>query len=166
VKTRDLVQLTGDPYDVSRVFVRGPGGWITCTWKYLDRVPLPFGELAWDHVSGRLAGQGRQAGELERAEAVEELLRRAYHGPPEPAGGNARQTGKPLTARDRRVAARTKAAPGGISAGIRPAAAPDDTSTAAEPAGAHPAGGADDVPVATVTPMPVFDPFAEADKPW
>jgi len=32
-----------DPYDVSRVFVRGPDGWITCPWKYLEKVPAPSG---------------------------------------------------------------------------------------------------------------------------
>jgi len=50
-----LWEVRRDPYDVSRVFVRGPDGWITCQWKYLEKVPAPFGELAWDHVSGRLA---------------------------------------------------------------------------------------------------------------
>ena len=56
---KGLWEVRHDPYDVSRVFVRGPGGWITCPWKYLGKVPVPFGELAWDHVSGRLAEQGR-----------------------------------------------------------------------------------------------------------
>jgi len=67
---KGLWEVHCDPYDVSKVFVRGPGGWITCPWKYLDKVPVPFGELAWDYVSGRLAEQGRgNAGELERAQA-------------------------------------------------------------------------------------------------
>jgi putative transposase len=80
---KGLWEVRHDPYDASRVFVRGPDSWITCRWKYLERVPVPFGEMAWDHVSGRLAEQGHgDASELERAEAVDELLRRAYHGPP------------------------------------------------------------------------------------
>ena len=94
------------------MFVRGPDGWITCPWKYLEKVPAPFGELAWDHVSGRLAEQGRGgASELERAQAVDDLLRRAYHGPPttRAARGTARPRRRP-SARDRRVAARTRAA--------------------------------------------------------
>ena len=56
---KGLWEVRRNPYDVSRMFVRGPGGWITCPWKYLGKVPFPFGELAWDHVSGRLAEQGR-----------------------------------------------------------------------------------------------------------
>ena len=84
---KGLWEVRHDPYDTSRVFVRGPDGWITCKWKYLEKVPVPFGELAWDHVSGRLAEQGRgDASELERAQAVDDLLRRAYHGPPGDTG--------------------------------------------------------------------------------
>src|SRR5439155_1586403 len=71
-----LWEVRRDPYDVSRVFVRGPDGWITCQWKYLEKVPAPFGELAWDHVSGRLAEQGRgNASELERAQGADDESR-------------------------------------------------------------------------------------------
>ncbi len=111
---KGLWEVRHDPYDVSRVFVRGPGGWITCPWKYLEKVLAPFGELAWDHVSGRLAAQGQPGpSELERAQAVDDLLRRAYHGPPDDPGTEAASTGRPQRrplARDRRVAARTRAA--------------------------------------------------------
>jgi putative transposase len=47
---KDLWEVHHDPYDVSRIFVRGPDGWITVFWRHLDRVPMPFGELAWDHA--------------------------------------------------------------------------------------------------------------------
>jgi hypothetical protein len=33
-------------------------------------------------------------------------------------------------------------------------------------AGHPPAGSQDDDGLAEVIPMPIFDPFAEADKPW
>ena len=63
---KGLWEVHRDPYDVSRVFVRGPDGWITCPWKYLEKVPAPFGELAWDHVLGTAgragAGQSHRAG--------------------------------------------------------------------------------------------------------
>ena len=96
---KGLWEVRHDPYDVSRVFVRGPDGWITCPWKYLGKVPVPFGELAWDHVSGRLAGQGRSdASELERAQAVDDLLRRAYHGPPGDPGTDDRGPGQATAA--------------------------------------------------------------------
>src|SRR5207244_2886728 len=102
-----------------------PDGWITCKWKYLDKVPVPFGEMAWDHVSGRLAEQGRgDASELERALAVDVLLRRAYHGPPGDTGpaSTPARPGRKLTARDRRVAARTRAT---TAASSKAAALPD-----------------------------------------
>jgi hypothetical protein len=147
---KNLWEVRHDPYDVSRVHVRGPDGWITVFWRHLDRAPVPFGELAWDHARRSL---GREAAEEQIADAVAALLRRANHGP----GGH----GEPrMTKRDRRVAARTRAAapPGGKQ--DRPdsseAARPDATAERAE----------EDAPLANVIPMPIFDPFAEADKPW
>jgi hypothetical protein len=55
----------------------GRAGWITVFWKHLDRVPVPFGELAWDHARRSL---GRDATEEQIAEAVAGLLRRANAG--------------------------------------------------------------------------------------
>jgi len=170
---KGLWEVHHDPYDVSKVFVRGPDGWITCPWKYLEKVPVPFGELAWDHVSGQLAGQGRAgAGELERAQAVDDLLRRAYHGPPdEPAADAAAAAGsrRRLPARDRRVAARTRATTASRRAGSGDLPA-DGTAGHAVPAGAggaSPAPGQDDdEPAAKVIPLGIFDPFEEAKKWW
>jgi putative transposase len=141
---------------------------------------VPFGELAWDHVAGQLAGQGRgDASELERAQAVDELLRRAYHGPPAqdpeaeegPAGGvtalarSRPRGGARPAARDRRVAARTRATSARDTAGA--------AESAAGPAAAAPAGKAaacavpqDAQPVAKVIPLGIFDPFEEARKRW
>jgi len=65
-----------------------------------------------------------------------------------------------MSKRDRRVAARTRAAspPGGKQ--DQP-----ESGVPAQPDAA--AGQADeDGPLAKVIPMPVFDPFAEADKRW
>jgi len=39
-------EIHHDPYDVSRIYLRGPQGWITVFWRHLDRVPVPFGDLA------------------------------------------------------------------------------------------------------------------------
>jgi hypothetical protein len=97
---KDLWEIRHDPYDVSRIHARGPDGWITVFWKHLNRMPMPFGELAWDHAR---RGLDSGASEEEIAEAVAALLRRAGKGPG--------QDGKPaLSKRDRRVAARTKTA--------------------------------------------------------
>lgn len=74
----DLWEIRHDPYDVSRIHVRGPDGWITAFWKHLSRAPLPFGELAWDHAR---RGLGQGASEEEIADAVAALLHRAGKGP-------------------------------------------------------------------------------------
>ena len=156
------------------MFVRGPGGWITCRWKYLEKVPVPFGETAWDHVSGRPAEQGRgDASELERAQAVDDLLRRAYHGPPGDAGADAPGPAGPqgrrsrkLTARDRRAAARTRATtasrgtgPGGLAAGGHAGPADDGGDL---PAPEQDDGGQ----VAKVIPLGIFNAHEEAKKRW
>jgi hypothetical protein len=62
-----------------------------------------------------------------------------------------------MSKRDRRVAARTRAAapPGGKQ----------DQPESGVPALPDAAAG-QDAPLAKVIPMPVFDPFAEADKRW
>jgi len=137
-----------DPYDISRIWVRDHwnGGWITVFWTQLHRVAAPFGEMAWDHARARQPG----ATEEELADAVDRLLRRASQGPDD--------AGRPERARrDRRVAARTKAAQLPASR----AAASHGTD-----AGHPQAGSQDGDGLAEVIPMPIFDPFAEADKPW
>jgi hypothetical protein len=138
-----------DPYDISRIWVRDHwnGGWVTVFWTQLHRVAAPFGELAWDHARARQPG----ATEEELADAVDRLLRRASQGPS--------NTGRPESVRrDRRVAARTRAAQQLPSSR---AAAPHGTD-----AGQPQAGDQDGDGLAEVIPMPIFDPFAEADKPW
>jgi hypothetical protein len=172
---KGLWEVHHDPYDASRVFVRGPGGWITCPWKYLEKVPAPFGELAWDHVSGRLAEQGHgNATELERAQAIDDLLRRAYHGPPDDAGTDAdpartpRRPGRQLSVRDRRVAARTRATTASrAGAGALPPADACGNAGSATIEDPPQAPGQDsDEPIAKVIPLGIFDPFEEAKKPW
>ena len=145
----DRWEIRHDPYDVSKIHVRGPDGWITVFWRHLDRAPLPFGELAWDHARRSL---GKDAAEEQIADAVAALLRRANAGP--------EQQEKPkMSKRDRRVAARTKAA---APAGDRDQPEPH-VREEPEP---QPAGEGADEPLAKVIPMKIFDPFAEADKRW
>jgi hypothetical protein len=167
---KGLWEVHVDPYDASRVFVRGPDGWITCPWKYLEKVPAPFGDLAWDHVSGQLASRG-QAGptELERALAVDDLLRRAYHGPPDDAGepqapaGQPRRAGRRPSARDRRVAARTRAGTAARAGARAPGEEPVPAVAGSDPETAGPDSGET---LAAVIPLGIFDPFEEAKKPW
>jgi putative transposase len=145
---KDLHEIRRDPYDVSKIHVRGPDGWITVFWKHLDRAPVPFGELAWDHARRSL---GRDATEEQIADTVAALLRRANAGPEE-------QEKPKMSKRDRRVTARTKAAgPAGDQQGRPGPHVPAEA--------APPAADADE-PLAKVIPMKIFDPFAEADKRW
>ena len=114
------------------MFVRGPGGWITVFWKHLDRAPVPFGKLAWDHARRSF---GRDATEEQVADAVAALMRRANHGPGD-------QEKPKMSKRDRRVAARTRAAapPGGTQQVTRKAmdAIPVDIASQAASPGRQP----------------------------
>ncbi|MFE5732074.1 Mu transposase C-terminal domain-containing protein [Streptomyces sp. NPDC056528] len=149
---RGLWEVHRDPYDVSRVWVRnhrGDGEWVQATWKYLKRAPVPFGDLAWDHVSHQLP----KATEEELAEAVAALLTRAHAGPARPAAKKSRNAA--TAKKDRRVAARTKA--------TTPTAAttPPPPSTQDEPAPHESAE--DEETMAEVIPLGLFDPL---EDPW
>ncbi|MEU8250638.1 Mu transposase C-terminal domain-containing protein [Nonomuraea sp. NPDC048916] len=152
---KDLWEIHYDPYDVSRIWVRDRwrGGWITLFWKHLHRVAAPFGELAWDHTRRALPG----ASEEELADAVADLLKRAHRGP---ADDSSRDGPAKLSRRDRRVAARTKA--GSPAARI----APEPPSAGGSIDGGPDQADGPEESIATVIPMPIFDPFTEADKRW
>jgi transposase InsO family protein len=147
---KNLWEIHYDPYDVSRIWLRNhwESGWITLFWKHLNRDGVPFGELAWDHVRAQLPA----ATEQEIAAAVQALLRRAHRGPQS-------EPGPTTTKRDQRVTARTRAA-------ARPtehAALADPVDSApAQPDTADEQGGQ----LADVIPLPVFDPYQEATRPW
>ncbi|ETZ43452.1 Mu transposase C-terminal domain-containing protein [Mycobacterium avium subsp. hominissuis] len=141
-----------DPYDVSRIWVRNhhDEGWLAATWTHLRSHPVPFGELVWQHARSVLAQRGcDQATEAEIARAADDLLDRAAQGP-----APTRQESK-----DRRVAGRTRAT-------ATPAwPRPPDT---AEPCDEEPPPGgdedADDIEIAQVIPLPVFDARKEAES--
>nr|WP_250300876.1 Mu transposase C-terminal domain-containing protein [Streptomyces sp. A 4/2] len=141
---RGLWEVHRDPYDVSRIWVRnhrGDNEWVPATWKFLNRAPIPFGDLAWDHVSHQLP----RATEAEIADAVAALLTRAHGGPQTEQGPG---PGK----RDRRVAARTKAAGPLTPASVTGAQAePEDEADESEES------------VAEVIPLGLFDPL---EDPW
>ena len=159
---KDLWEIRYDPYDVTRIWVRDHwrGGWITLFWKQLHRVAAPFGELAWDHARRGLPG----ASEEELAAAIAGLLERANHGPAEDSGKDAAK----LSRKDRRVAAGTKASPAAASIESGPAPAGNTAGHRNDDDGraARAADGQGEAPLAKVIPMPIFDPFAEADKRW
>ncbi|MEU9625031.1 hypothetical protein [Streptomyces sp. NPDC048155] len=113
-RKKNLWEIHLDPYDASWIWVRNhwEGGWILVPWKHLGTVPQPFGDLAWDHAAADLRQQGESDPTEEQiTQAVAELLIRANQGP-----GSG---GKRPSRRDRRVAARTRAAAEGTGRGCR-----------------------------------------------
>lgn len=123
-------------------------------------LPVPFGELAWDHARQQLAAEGKIPTEQEIAQAAQSLLQRAHQGPETKPG---RRRRKP-SARDRKVAARTKAT--AEPAWPRPeapvpSAVGEDTAGLAETA---PAGTEEKL--ADVVPLDVFDAREEATRWW
>jgi hypothetical protein len=142
---KGLWEVHRDPYDISRAWVRDHwnGGWITVFWTQLHRVAAPFGELAWDHARKLMPA----ATEAELADAAEDLLTRAGQGP----GG----VPAAASAKERRVAARTRAVSPSVPTG------PDPEEEPAAEAREGEAGSGE-----AVIPMPIFDPFREAEKWW
>ncbi len=157
---KDLWEVHHDPYDVSRIWVRNhwDGGWFTVFWKHLRRVPVPFGELAWNHARQDLARQGKPVTETAIADAVAVLLDKASQGPA-PAGIPQHKATKKASSKGHRVAARTRA-----TTPARPRPEPDP----AEPPPAMLASDeeADEAVIAEVVPLRVFDARKEADKWW
>jgi putative transposase len=142
-----------DPYDVTRVWVRDHhrGGWITVPWTQMKAAAVPFGEAAWDQARRLLARRGDDpVTEAEIAQAAAALLDKA-------AGADG---GRPASRKDRRAAARARAVP--VPAWPRPAGQPD--APPGEPDDSDDDEGAG--PAAGIVPLPIFDPFAEAEKRW
>ena len=163
-RRKGLWEIHHDPYDVSRVFVRGPDGWVTAFWKHLNRVPEPFGDLAWDHARRLTRDRegARAAGEEQIADAVAALLHRAHQGPAQTPGAPAARPSR----RDLRVAARTRAARSGSQPAAPVAGKPDAAEPEGDPAGSRADGDAGQDQLAKVIPLGIFDPFEEAGKQW
>ncbi|MFD1274479.1 Mu transposase C-terminal domain-containing protein [Streptomyces kaempferi] len=140
MEKKGLWEIHHDPYDISRIWVRDRqhDRWITVFWKHLQRVGVPFGELAWDHACEQVPG----GTEEQIADAAAALLRRAHDGPAPRKG--------PAAKRSRRVAARTRA-----TAPDRPV--PDPPAADGMP------GDEADTDLAEVIPLGLFDPLA---NPW
>ncbi|MET9297280.1 hypothetical protein [Streptomyces sp. NPDC003077] len=77
---RGLREVHYGPCDLSRVFVRTTGGWITAPWVHLPLVHAPFADFTWDHAR-RLAAAAGLDDANEAAVAASWTRRRAEHGP-------------------------------------------------------------------------------------
>jgi len=141
---RGLWEVHHDPYDLSKVFVRTPGGWVTAPWTHLPMVAAPFADFTWRHARRLAAAAGLDdTDETAVARVLDDLLTRAEAGSVDRA--------------DARVAARTRVA----AASHRPP--PLDVDTGADDA--EPAGRDTPTPAApAVVPFGIFDADAEAEK--
>jgi len=135
---KGLWEVHYDPYDLSRVFVRTPDGWVAAPWTHLPMVSAPFADFTWRHARQLAAARGLDGTDQAAvARVLDDLLTRAQAGP------------------SARVAARTA-----IAAADRPALPPagtghdDGGQPAAEPEGQQ----------GLVVPLPIFDAWAEAEK--
>jgi putative transposase len=153
---KDRWEVHHDPYDVSRIWVRNhwDGGWIMCFWKHLRRVPVPFGELAWNHARQDLADRGEPLTETAIADAVAVMLDKASHGPL-PAGIPTHTVSNKAASRRRRVVARTRA-----TTPTQPTPDPAES----PPTAVTSEGQADEAAVAEVVPLPVFNAREEAAR--
>ncbi|MYQ82006.1 MULTISPECIES: Mu transposase C-terminal domain-containing protein [unclassified Streptomyces] len=139
---RGLWEVHYDPYDLTRVFVRTSGGWITAPWVHLPLVDGPFADFTWDHARRLAAEAGLDdSNEAAVARVLDALLTRAEHGP---------------DTRSTRILARTRA----TAALPGPSAAADIDA----PSGPEPDSAATSSPSAEVVPFGVFDPHAEAER--
>lgn len=163
---KGLWEVHYDPYDVTRVWVRDhhsqDGGWFTLYWRQLSSAPVPFGDTAWNHARKVVAERGvTSPSEATIAEAVDDLLDRASPAAP------GKQIHRKRSAKDRRVAARTRAA---TASPQWPAPELDPPMRSDEPVAPAPA----DPPLmdqpteklADVIPLGVYDPHEEAKKWW
>jgi transposase InsO family protein len=150
---RGLWEVHHDPYDVTKVFVRTPDGWITAPWTHLPMVAAPFAEFTWRHARALAASQGLDAtNETEVARVLDELLTRAQHGP--------------LDKRSARVAARDRAAALHRTPPYADLLDPDDYDDDQSGHEDEPAGqdGEPAPRLATVIPFGIFDADAEAAR--
>jgi transposase InsO family protein len=142
---KGLWEVHYDPYDLSQVFVRTTGGWITVPWTHRAMVTGPFADFTWQHARRLTVEAGLDSThETDVARVLDDLLARAQAGP---AGR-----------RSERIIARTKVAAATHQPPSRhPANKVDEPDAADE---------ADDVreSSATVIPFGIFDAHAEAEK--
>jgi hypothetical protein len=138
---RGLWQVHYDPYDPAQVWVRDHrgGGFVTATWTHLPMVTAPFADYTWRHAQRIAREGGSEDPETAAARALSDLLATAGSGPAE--------------AKDRQIAARTRAATASHRPPKHPVPAPEteqdnDPETGAEP----------------VVPFGIFDAQAEAQR--
>jgi Mu transposase, C-terminal len=141
---RGLWEIHHDPYDLSRVFVRTPDGWVTAPWTHLPMVTAPFADFTWRHARRLAVEAGRDdTNETEVARVLDELLTRAGAGPQVSAG---------VDKTSARVAARTRVAAAAHRPPPHAMAEPDEQDEL------------DEQLPATVVPMGIFDARAEAER--
>jgi len=142
---RGLWEVHYDPYDITKVFVRTPDGWIGVPWTHLPMVSAPFAEFTWRHARQLAAQNGLdESNETEIAKVLDDLLTRAQAGP--------------VDKRTDRMAARSRAA------ATTHRLPPRDDDPPAHSAASDDAMEGTEGPLAQVIPFGIFDADAEAAK--
>lgn len=144
-----------DPYDLSRVWLRGSDEqWVNVPWIHARHGTAPFADFTLRHVRRQLTERGDDDSQHTIAQALDDLLTRAGNGP----------TSIPRTSR--RIAARTRAA---TATPLRPNLTPsaDEAPTQAATPPAKPERAADEPSKGgVVIPFGVFDADKEAERFW
>jgi putative transposase len=142
---RGLWPVHYDPYDVTRVWLRTPDGWVIVPWTHQAMVTAPFADFTWRHARQLAAARGLDArNEADVARVLDDLLTRAGQ-PPERASA--------------RIRARTRAA---VSSTVH-VLVRDEPDLAEAEDDVDELDGDDDW-IAKVIPFGMFDPEAEADR--
>jgi len=140
-----------DPYDLSRIWVRGTDGWITAPWTQAPVVNVPFADFTWRYARKLVAeAHDDDTDQAAVARMLAELLHRAGRAP---GGRDGAQDRK----RDR-IIARTAAAVRDL-----PLPAGDDGQDTSDDGAGN---GDDPAEAAVVEAFGVFDPLAEDTTPW
>lgn len=105
---KDLWQVAYDEYDINRIWVRNHHGtgWFTLDWTHRAMVNAPLADFTWRHAR-RVATKIDSSEPLETrtARVLNDLLRRAGQGPPNPSPPPAAA----LTPEERRIVSRNRA---------------------------------------------------------
>jgi hypothetical protein len=136
-----------DPYDLTRIWLRTPDGWITVPWTHLPMISAPFADFTWRHARQLAAARGLDAADQTAvAQVLDDLLTRV---------------GERQPAATARIAARTRATSGVVlplhNDDEPTQVCQDDDPVDEELEGAQPR--------AHVLPFGMFDARAEAERP-
>lgn len=152
---KDLWEVKYDPYDASCIWIRNhhDGGWITAYWRQLASGATPFGDDIWTYGRQIVAERGITTPLEETIKAAVDAILDKASPPAKPAARRRK---------NQRAVARNAAA----TTSQRPRPRIDQQQQ--EPKATSPISDPqqDDVPLAKIVPLKVYDPQKEAETWW